>query len=119
MSSSVSDINILQKSILKSNIDLSPFISKLLSAFLPTVVYQLEEYGLPGKISKKIQDAGIINFEDENLTLKSVIAKFQELNHEKVISRSMLESFDYVMVFGAVALSGHLNLNTAQMPEAS
>ena len=52
LSSLISDVNILQKAILKSDFDLSPFISKLSSVFLPTVVYQLEEYGLPRMITR-------------------------------------------------------------------
>ena len=93
LASLVSDINILQKSILKSDFDLTPFISKLSSVFLPTVVYQLEEYGLPRMIARKIQNSGLIDFEDSELTLNSAISKFHELN-EYIISLPTMEPFD-------------------------
>ena len=94
LSSLISDVNILQKAILKSDFDLSPFISKLSSVFLPTVVYQLEEYGLPRMIAKKIQNSGLIDFEDKGLTLSAAISKFNTLNDEDIISCSKLESFE-------------------------
>lgn len=54
LSALLGDINILQKIIFKhKKIDISSFISKLSHAFLPSVVYQLEEYGLPRMLSKK------------------------------------------------------------------
>ena len=94
LASLIADINVLQKSILNSGIDLSPFVSKLSSAFLPTVVYQLEEYGLPRMITKKIHKAGLINFEDPDLTLNNAILKFQEINYEDVVHRAELDPFD-------------------------
>lgn len=55
--------------------DISPFIAKISSAFLPKVVYQLEEYGLPRSISKKIHRSGLHNFEDEKLDVHATINK--------------------------------------------
>ncbi len=76
------DINILQKIIIKNkNIDISPFVSKLSHVFLPSVVYQLEEYGLPRMLSKKIHYFQVIDF-NENLDL--VIEKFQKLGIDKI-----------------------------------
>ena len=92
LSSLISDVNILQKAILKSDFDLSPFISKLSSVFLPTVVYQSEEYGLPRMIAKKIQNSGLIDFEDKGLTLSAAISKFNTLNDEDIISCSDVNS---------------------------
>lgn len=49
-----SDINILQKILYPEKwIDISSFVTKLSNAFLPSVVYTLEEFGLPRIISKK------------------------------------------------------------------
>lgn len=80
LSALLSDINILQKYIFKDkNIDISPFISKLSHAFLPTVVYQLEEYGLPRILSKKIHHANIIDFTEEELNIHLIIDKFNKL----------------------------------------
>jgi len=76
----LSDINILQKIIFRDkHIDISPFISKISHAFLPSVVYQLEEYGLPRMLSKKIHLAGVINFEAEELNIHSIINELMNL----------------------------------------
>jgi len=80
LSALLSDINILQKIIFKGqNIDIAPFISKVSHAFLPSVVYQLEEYGLPRMLSKKIHRNGIINFTEKGINIHSIINKFNEL----------------------------------------
>ncbi len=57
----------------KYPVDLSMAISKLSHAFLPVSVYQLEEYGLPRMLSRKIHDAGIVNFETAQLTVHDSI----------------------------------------------
>ena len=68
------DVNTIQKKILKDvNIDISSFVSRISHAFLPSVVYQLEEYGLPRMISKKIHHSGFYNFTQENITLHETI----------------------------------------------
>ncbi len=88
----LSDINILQKFIFKDkNIDISPFVSKLSHVFLPSVVYQLEEYGLPRMLSKKIHHSKIIDF-NENLNLDLAIEKFHQLGINKI--KSEVKSFD-------------------------
>jgi len=85
LSALLSDINILQKIIFKDkHIDIAPFISKISHAFLPSVVYQLEEYGLPRMLSKKIHRAKVINLEEEELTIHSVIDLFNELGIEYI-----------------------------------
>src|SRR5690606_26346015 len=79
-SSLVKDVNTLQKEILKSKkYDISPFVAYVSHAFLPSVVFQLEEYGLPRMISKKIQESKLINFYDSNLTIHKTIEIFNEL----------------------------------------
>lgn len=93
LSALLSDINILQKIIFKDkNIDISPFISKLSHAFLPSVVYQLEEYGLPRMLSKKIHKANIIDFTEENLNIHLVIDKFNQLGIDYIKNR--VDTFD-------------------------
>lgn len=89
----LSDINILQKIIFRDkHIDISPFISKISHAFLPSVVYQLEEYGLPRMLSKKIHIAKVIDFEDEELNIHSIINKFNELGIEYI--KNKVTTFD-------------------------
>ncbi|EGB2116665.1 DEAD/DEAH box helicase, partial [Campylobacter jejuni] len=66
-----SDINILQKILYPEKwIDISSFVTKLSNAFLPSVVYTLEEFGLPRIISKKLHECKFINFENKELTLE-------------------------------------------------
>lgn len=73
MSSFLSDFNIIQKRILNINVDIEPFITKIRNAFLPPAVFQLEEFGLPRMISRKLHEANIINFEEENLSSQKAI----------------------------------------------
>ena len=58
--STLSMINLLKKSYNPTSPDISLFIGKAANAFLPKLVYQLEEYGMPRMISRKIQDSGLI-----------------------------------------------------------
>lgn len=90
----VADLNKLQMVILNNGCDISAFQAKLASAFLPKVVYQLEEYGLPRMISKKIHNAGLIDFEDSKLTLKDTILKFKDIGEQKIIEKSGIEEFE-------------------------
>lgn len=65
LSSLVGDVNVIYNSLRPNEqIDLGPAISRMSHAFLPPVVHQLEEYGLPRMISRKLQSAGIVDFED-------------------------------------------------------
>jgi hypothetical protein len=94
LSSLFSDINTIQKKILKKGYDIGSFINKLSSAFLPKLVYELEEYGLPRMIARKIQNAGLINFEEENMSLHQTIAIFQEITLENVLIIDNLDEMD-------------------------
>ncbi len=85
LTSLLSDINILQREIFKNkSIDISPFVSKLSHAFLPSVVFQLEEYGLPRVLAKRIHNAGYINFVDPNLTLHQAILMFDKIGKDQL-----------------------------------
>lgn len=93
LSALLGDINILQKIIFKhKKIDISSFISKLSHAFLPSVVYQLEEYGLPRMLSKKIHHANIIDFTEEELNIHLIIDKFNELGIDYI--KEKVTTFD-------------------------
>lgn len=92
LSSLASDVNILQKIIFKNNIDISPFVSMLSHAFLPSVVYLLEEYGLPRMLTKKIHYANIINFNDKELDIHSTLDKFREIGIEYI--KENVKEFD-------------------------
>ncbi|MFD0765919.1 DEAD/DEAH box helicase [Mucilaginibacter lutimaris] len=94
LSALVSDINVLQKEIINNGVDVSPFISKVSHAFLPSVVYQLEEYGLPRMIARKIHSNHIIDFMDESLTIHIAIHKFQEIGKIKLLQYKCFDEFD-------------------------
>lgn len=96
----VGDLNKLQMVIIDKGYDISSFQSKLTSAFLPKVVYLLEEYGLPRMISRKIQDSGLINFEDATLTLKKAISMFHEIGKQEVMEIANLDGFErYILEY--------------------
>lgn len=100
-SSLVKDVNTLQKEILKSkNYDISPFVAYISHAFLPSVVFQLEEYGLPRMISKKINESKLINFYDKNLTIHQTIDRFNEIGIDEVFQKVELDDFDkYILKY--------------------
>lgn len=98
----MTDLNTLQSVILKqSSYDISPFVSKLSHAFLPSVVYQLEEYGLPRMISKKIFQSSIIDFENPDLTIHGVIGMFNKIGLKELRSKTKaLDEFDtYILEY--------------------
>lgn len=81
----LSVINILKKSFDPTSPDISLFIGRAANAFLPKLVYQLEEYGLPRMISRKIQNSGLINLEDDSVEISEIIKQFNNIGREKVI----------------------------------
>lgn len=91
-----SDINILQKCILKDNaIDISKFVNNLQNVFLPPHVYTLEEFGLPRMLSKTIDESGIIKFNfDEKDGINKTLNKFIE-KKDDIIKLFDVNSFDY------------------------
>jgi hypothetical protein len=99
LASILSDINQLQKKILKSGVDISPFVSKLSNAFLPPLVYLLEEYGLPRMISKKIHESGVIDLQTTEDSIHSVLDKFNRVGNEKIkLQVNGLHPFDHYII---------------------
>lgn len=95
----LNDINVLQKEIVPEHkIDISPFIAKLSKAFLPSCVMELEEYGLPRMLAKKIHAAGLVDFENESLALHSAIDLLRGLQPKILTKVEGLDDFDrYVL----------------------
>lgn len=93
------DVNILYNHIFPQDVDISPFIAKASHAFLPRLVYELEEYGLPRMVSKKIHESGIINLEDNEMPIHDVISHFNQLGCERIKNRiNHLHPFeDYIL----------------------
>ncbi|MBZ7961022.1 DEAD/DEAH box helicase [Campylobacter molothri] len=82
-----SDINTLQKILYpEKEIDISSFVTKLSNAFLPSVVYTLEEFGLPRIISKKLHQCKFIDFENKDLTLEQTLYKFKEHKADDIVN---------------------------------
>ncbi|CAM4060893.1 DEAD/DEAH box helicase [Campylobacter armoricus] len=98
-----SDINILQKILYPEKwIDISSFVTKLSNAFLPSVVYTLEEFGLPRIISKKLHQCGFIDFENNDLTIEQALNKFKEHTADDIINilkeKNLYDNFeDYIL----------------------
>ena len=97
----LNSVNVLQKKIFDVPVDISSFISKTTSAFLPPLVYQLEEYGLPRMISRAIHQSELINLEDEDCELHDVLTKFANLNvRQKLLLNLQLDPFDkYIFAY--------------------
>lgn len=97
--STLSIINVLKKSFDPTSPDISLFIGRAANAFLPKLVYQLEEYGLPRMISRKIQDSGLINLEDDAVEISEIITQFNKIGREKIIhSLNNLLPFDKFII---------------------
>lgn len=96
----VSDVNAMHKLVFKDqSMDVSPFAAKLSHAFMPPAVYGLEEYGLPRMISKKIQDAGVVDFFDPDLSLHSAVNRLRSISLRGIIRRvPQLQDFDLYLL---------------------
>jgi hypothetical protein len=83
----IKDVNLLYNHIFSNKIDISPFIAKISHAFLPRLVYELEEYGLPRMVSKKIQNAEIIDLQDTDTPIHEAISQFNKIGLENIKQR--------------------------------
>lgn len=102
LTSLLNEVNILQKEINPGNhIDFSSFIVRASYAFLPKNVYILEEYGLPRMISKKLHYARIINLEDDDIPIHTILSFFTEIGYESIVNKcGHLDSFDkYILKY--------------------
>ena len=70
------DINAINREIFGSTVDISAFAAKAAHAFLPVLVYELEEYGLPRIISRKIHNSGLIDLESDEKNIHEIISEF-------------------------------------------
>lgn len=97
----VGDVQSIFNRIHENNpVDLSLAISRFSCAFLPRAVYQLEEYGLPRMLSRKICRAGVVDLESIG-DVDEAIAAFRALGFDKVVSRvAGFDLFDkYILRF--------------------
>ena len=97
--STLSVINILRKLFNPASPDISLFIGRAANAFLPKLVYQLEEYGLPRMISRKIQDSEQINLMDDSVEISDIITQFNKIGKENLVNGlKNLLPFDYFII---------------------
>ena len=99
ISSTLALVNYIKQVVYPGTPDISEFIHKASNAFLPKLVFQLEEYGLPRMISKKIQRSGLVNLEDEYKEINTVIMEFNRIGIDKVLSsiRRLHPFEDYII----------------------
>ena len=93
----LNDFNNLNRIINKENfIDISGFISKCSNAFMPSIVLELEEYGLPRMITKKINYCNLINFDRNEMNIDEAIKQLKSIGKEKIIETCLtyLDNFD-------------------------
>lgn len=96
LASLLSDVHTIYNRLNLANpVDLTPAISKLSHAFLPVVVYQLEEYGMPRMISRKIHAAKVLNLENPAISVHEAIETFRKIGCEQLVkSVGEFDEFD-------------------------
>lgn len=100
LSAFLSDINELHKTIINPSVDIGVFIGKVSHAFLPPAVHNLEEYGLPRMISRKLHNARFIDFSSPDLDLRSALHVFHQNGLEAALRVETLTAFDrYILRF--------------------
>ena len=90
----LNSINAITKRILDANIDISPFIAKVSNAFLPPLVFELEEYGLPRMLSRKIQSSQVIDLEKEGVSINEILYEFRNIGEDRIIKVARLSKVD-------------------------
>ena len=99
LSSLLAVINIIKMDVYPDAPDISSFVHRTRDAFLPKLVYQLEEYGLPRMISRKIQNAGVINLEDDGREIGDVIGEFNRIGRKSLVEAiSPLHPFENYII---------------------
>ncbi|MRI43614.1 hypothetical protein D5301_15445 [Stenotrophomonas sp. MH181796] len=83
MAALLGDINTIHARVSPNRgFDVSPFIYRLSHAFLPATVYQLEEYGLPRMLSRRIHLSAIVDFERADLSLPDALKALETRRSE-------------------------------------
>lgn len=96
LSSLISDANVLHQCIINDGVDVSPFATRVGYAFLPKLVYQLEEAGMPRMISRKIHNSRIFDMEAFDVPVSAaceVLSKIGTSRLSKTIEASSFEEF--------------------------
>ena len=81
-----------------NSVDMTPFINRLKVAFLPPRVYDLEEYGLPRMITRKIHSSGLLDME-RDVSLDIILDELRSLGKDVIIRKvSGLSRFDEYII---------------------
>jgi hypothetical protein len=100
LSALLSDINELHKIIVNPSVDIGGFIGKISHAFLPSAVYNLEEYGLPRMLSRKLQRARFMDFSSDDLDLRGAIQMLSRKGLDSALKVDGLSVFDRYILRG-------------------
>ncbi|MDQ1159336.1 hypothetical protein QE385_003663 [Sphingomonas sp. SORGH_AS 950] len=100
LSALLSDVNELHKMIVNPSVDISGFLGKVSHAFLPPAVHNLEEYGLPRMISRKLHKARFVSFSQPDLDLRGALDLFRSKGLDAALKVEGLTAFDrFVLKF--------------------
>lgn len=95
LASLAADVNTVHGLMFKDSPDISPFVSRLSSAFLPPVVYELEEYGLPRMLSRKIHRSGLVDLVNPERKLHQTLDELRVLGSTIIVLKVPdLDAFD-------------------------
>lgn len=97
----LNDFNVLNEIINKDKfIDISTFIGKCSNAFMPSVVLELEEYGLPRMITKKINYFKLIDFEKNEMNIEQAISLLKAVGKKQIFETcaKYLDDFDIYII---------------------
>lgn len=87
-------INVISKRILLCDVDITPFITKVSNLFLPPLVFQLEEYGLPRMLSRKLHNSRVIDLERVDISINDVLDEFLKIGMNRIIETAQLSAVD-------------------------
>lgn len=100
LSNMLGQVNSIMRYIRPNSKDIGPFVFKASHAFLPKLVYELEEYGLPRMISRKIQNKGLIDLEQEDISVNEILMAFKNIGCEKLAAVLELSKFEtYILTY--------------------
>lgn len=96
----LSDFQILYNRINPNEtVDLTPAITRFSNCFLPSLVYTLEEYGLPRMLSRKIHSLKLFDFETERADVHSALMDLSlRLRENAPLLNATLSGFERYVV---------------------
>ncbi|XZE32746.1 DEAD/DEAH box helicase [Pirellulaceae bacterium SH501] len=94
LAATLADVQTIYRRI-HTDVDVSLAISRFTNAFLPPIVHQLEEYGLPRMVSRKIHRSGIVDMESYTGDIADMLMVFRSIGQDVITSKCVeLDDFD-------------------------